>query len=91
MTQTAEAVILGLCASLLGNDGQGAGLLTVRVNDRHHTARCQRGMLISPEDRARGGAPCSPRCQQVNAALTAAEGWLKTHEAPAQPRMEVAG
>lgn len=35
-------------------------------------------------DSQRGGADCSPRCRQVNAALDAATAWLQQNERPAQ-------
>lgn len=69
-------VILGLCFSLLGQDGQGAPLLVLR-EDGWHAPRCQRRMFVHAGDSLRGGADCSDRCRQTNAAIDAAEQWLR--------------
>ena len=91
---TAETVILLLCATLLGEDGRGAGLLSRRVDGRFHTARCQIGQWRTPGGPRPAGDPCSARCEQARDALNQASRWLRAHEveAPRQmPLLEVAG
>ena len=75
-----DTVILALCASLLGGDRCGAGLMNRRIAGRRHTPGCPFGQYLRPDDRLTGGSPCSARCRQATWALEAAASWLRAHE-----------
>lgn len=76
----AEAVILDLCAVLLGDPTRPGdrGLLNLVIDGRQHAPRCPFGQWLTP---GLGGDPCSSRCVAAHEAISAAERWLMAREA----------
>lgn len=87
----AESVVLGLVGILLGDGRKNRGVMSLVAGGRQHVPTCQFGLYVTPESRLTNGEPCSARCQRAHAAITAAEDWLRSVEAPVQLRMEEAG
>lgn len=82
---TAEAVILDLVAVLLGDKSRPKhrdnGLLNLVIRGRQHVPTCAFGQYLRETDRLTGGSPCSARCADAHAVITAAERWLQAYEA----------